>query len=190
MAATRFERPAAAAAAAALFAAAALAATMAAFAIGQARAQPVTPPIPPPSPTFNPSMPNTVAQPPVAPLAPSAPSGLGTVPLAAPSTPAIEPPQTLNPPTTNPPTTNQPTTTAPTPAPAPAKPALSPVHARHHGHVRHRWRRRYGRYHARVLGPAYYPGVGEFYPPYPNLCHRSEVWSGYYAPYWTYSCSW
>jgi hypothetical protein len=92
----------------------------------------------------------------------------------APGTPAIVPPQTLNPPTVN--------------TPAPAQPALSPAPARHRVH--HRWRRHHGRYHARSLGPAYYPGVGEFDPPYPDVCHESEVWSGYYAPYWKYSCSW
>jgi hypothetical protein len=42
-----------------------------------------------------------------------------------------------------------------------------------------------------VLGPAYYPGLGEFDPPYPNVCHFNRVWSGYYAGLWsTYSCSW
>jgi hypothetical protein len=164
---------------AALFAAVSLTATIAAFAIGQARAQPVTPPITQPPPTFNPSTPNTVAQPPVAPVSPGVPSGpSGTVP-EAPGTPAIEAPQTLNPPT------------PPAPeAATPAKTASSPTPVRHHGRVHHRWRRYHGRYHARPLGPAYYPGVGEFDPPYPNVCHQSEVWSGYYAPYWAYSCSW
>jgi hypothetical protein len=169
MAATRFERPAAA-----FFAAVSLAAMIAAFAFGQARAQTVNPVPPPPPPTFNPSTPNTVPQAPYVPISPSAPSGLGSTP-AAPGTPAIESPQTLYPPTTN--------------TPAEAKPALSRRHAGHHRGVRHQ---RHGRYHAaRVLGPAYYPGLGDFDPPYPNVCHFNRVWSGYYAGYWSsYSCSW
>ena len=136
---------------------------------------------PPPPPTFNPSTPNTVPQAPYVPVAPSAPSGLGSAP-AAPGTPAIEFAATLNPPVTN----------APTPAPAEAKPVLSRRHAGHHRWVRHRWSRRHARFHAvRVLGPAYYPGLGEFDPPYPNVCHFNRVWSGYYAGLWsTYSCSW
>ena len=161
---------------AALFAAVSLSAAIAAFAIGQVRAQPVTPPITLPAPTFNPSTPNTVAQPPVAPVSPGVPSGpSGTVP-ASPGTPAIESPQTLNPPTPPAPETA-----------TPAKTAASPTHVRRHGRVHHRWRRHY---RARPLGPAYYPGVGEFDPPYPDVCHQSQAWSGYYAPYRVYSCSW
>ena len=173
MKATVFKRPAAA-----LFAAVSLAALIAAFfAIGQARAQQTVNPVPPPPPpTFNPSTPNTVPQPPYVPIAPAPPSGLGSTP-AAPGTPAIESPRTLNPQTAKAPE-----------APTPPKPASA--HARHHGRVHYRWRRRHGRYHPRPLGPAYYPGVGEFYPPYPNVCHFRQVWSGHYAPYWVYSCSW
>ncbi|MGB7253991.1 MAG: hypothetical protein WBC94_10325, partial [Xanthobacteraceae bacterium] len=154
MKATGFTRPAAA-----FFAGVALAAMIAALAFGQARAQQTVNPVPPPPPpTFNPSTPNTVPQAPYVPVAPTTPSGLGSTP-AAPGTPAIESPQTLNPPVVN----------APTPAPAEAKPALSRRHAGHHRGVRHRWSRRHGRYHfTRVLGPAYYPGLGEFDPPYPN----------------------
>ena len=169
---TGFWRPAAAVSAAVV-----LAAMIAAFAIGQARAQTVNPVPPPPPPTFNPSTPNTVPQAPYVPISPTTPSGLGSTP-AAPGTPAIESSQTLNPPATNP--------------PAEAKPALSRRHAGHHRWVRHRWSRRHGRFHAvRVLGPAYYPGRGEFDPPYPNVCHFNRVWSGYYAGLWSsYSCSW
>ena len=77
-------------------------------------------------------------------------------------------------------------TPTPPPAPAAATPALSRMHAGHHGRVHHHWRRRHGRYHAaRVLGPSYYPGLGEFYPPYANPCHFSQVWSGYYAGLWS-----
>ena len=174
---TGFQRPAAAS-----VAAVALAAMIAVLAFGQARAQQTVNPVPPPPPpTFNPSTPNTVPQAPYVPVAPTTPSGLGSTP-AAPGTPAIEAPQTLNPPVTN----------APTPAPTEAAPVLSRRHAGHHRWVRHRWSRRYHRFHAvRVLGPAYYPGLGEFDPPYPNVCHFNRVWSGYYAGLWsTYSCSW
>ena len=46
-------------------------------------------------------------------------------------------------------------------------------------------------FHAvRVLGPSYYPGLGEIYPPYANPCHISQTWSGYYAGSWTYRCFW
>ena len=167
---TGFQRPATA-----FFAAVALTAMIAAFAIGQARAQTVNPAPPPPPPTFNPSTPNTVPTTPEVPVSPSPPSGLGTAP-AAPGTPVIESPQTLNPATAN--------------ARAAAKPALSRRHAGHHRGVHHRRRRRHGRFHTvRVLGPSYYPGLGEFYPPYPNPCHFSRVWFGYYVGSWTYSCS-
>jgi len=172
MEATGFERPARA-----LFAAVSLAAVIAAFAIGQARAQTVNPvPPPPPPPTFNPSSPNTVPQAPEVPVSPTPPSGLsGSAP--APASPAIVPPPAVTPQTAN--------------APAAAKPAQSRMHARHHGRVRHPWSKRHARFHAvRVLGPSYYPGLGEFYPPYANPCHFSRVWSGYYAGYWAYSCSW
>jgi hypothetical protein len=173
MEATRFGRPAAA-----LFAAISLTAMIAAFAIGQAGAQQfVNPPPPSPPPTFNPSNPNTVPQAPYVPISPAPPGGgLGSVP-AAPGTPAIESPQTLNPPTAN--------------APAAAKPAPSRRHAVHRGRVRHHRSKRHGRFHAaRVIGPSYYPGLGEFYPPYPNPCHFRQVWDGYYAGYWAYGCSW
>jgi len=177
MVATGFERPRAT-----LVAAVSLGTMIAAFAIGEARAQMVNPVPPPPPPVFNPSPPATVPQAPYTPVAPAPPGGL---PSSAPEpvSPAIvaplsEPPQT---------------TTAPTAA----KPALTPTtpttstHARHHGRVRHRWSRRRARFHApRVLGPSYYPGLGEFYPPYANPCHYSRVWHGYFAPYWVYSCSW
>jgi hypothetical protein len=167
MQATGFQRPAAA-----LFAAVSVAATIAAFAIGQARAQMVNPPPPPPPPVFNPIIPNTVPQPPPVPVSPAPPSGLGSAPAPAIVPVPAVPPQTAN-------------------APAAAKPALSPRHVRRHGAGRHRWSRRHARYHApRVLGPSYYPGLGEFYPPYPNPCHFSRLWSGYYAGYPTYTCSW
>jgi hypothetical protein len=172
MAAIGFGRPAAA-----FFAAVSLAATIAAFAIGQARAQQTVNPVPaPPPPTFNPSTPNTVPQAPYVPVSPSAPSGLsGSAPTAAPGTPAIAAPPSVTPQTAD--------------APEEAKPALTRKHARHHGRVHYRWRRRHGRYHARPLGPAYYPGVGEFDPPYPNVCHFVRVWSGYYAGLWSsYGC--
>lgn len=80
-----------------------------------------------------------------------------------------------------------PETTTP---PAAAEPAPSAAHIRHHGRIHHRWRRHHGRYYVRPLGPAYYPGLGEFYPPYPNPCHPSRFWSGFYAGYPTYSCGW
>jgi hypothetical protein len=171
MEATGFERPAAG-----LFAAVSLAAMIAAFAIGQARAQTVNPVPPPPPPVFNPSSPSTVPQAPEAPVSPTLPSGpSGFVP--APASPAIEPPPPVTPQTAN--------------APAEAKPAPSRTHAAHHRGVRHRWSRRHARFYApRVLGPSYYPGLGEFYPPYANPCHYSRVWHGYFAPYWVYSCSW
>ncbi len=173
MAATRFKGPAEAS-----FAAVALAAMIAAFAIGQARAQTVNPVPPPPPPTFNPSTPNTVPQAPYVPISPAAPSGLGSTPAPAPSSPAIAPSPPVPPQTANP--------------AAEAKPALSRRHAGHHRWVRHRWNRRHARFHAvRVLGPAYYPGLGEFDPPYPNVCHFNRVSSGYYAGLWSsYSCSW
>jgi hypothetical protein len=172
MEAAGFGRPAAA-----LFAAVSLTAVIAAFAIGQARAQQTVNPVPPPPPpTFNPSTPYTVPQAPYVPISPTAPSGLsGSAPAAG--TPAIAPSPAVTPQTAN--------------APAAAKPGLSRRHAGHGGGVRHRSRKRHGRFHAvRVLGPAYYPGLGEFDPPYPNVCHFRQVWSGYYAPYWAYSCSW
>ena len=167
MKATVFKRPAAA-----LFAAVSLAAMIAAFAIGQARAQQTVNPVPPPPPpTFNPSTPNTVPQPPYVPIAPSAPSGLGSAP-AAPGTPAIESPRTLNPPSDQ----------CARGAHAGNKAGFSAGMPAIMEGLHYRWRRRHGRYHAaRVLGPAYYPGVGEFDPPYPNVCHFRQVWSGYYA---------
>jgi len=216
MEATRFERPPAA-----LFAAVSLAAMIAAFAIGHARAQTVNPVPPPPPPVFNPSSPSTVPQAPEAPVSPTPPTGLSSpAPALAPASPAIEPPPAVTPQTATapapaspavvpPPAVTPQTATAPAPAspaiepppavtpqtaiaPEAATPALSRTHAGHHGAVRHRWSRRYARFHAaRVLGPSYYPGLGEFYPPYANPCHFSRVWSGYYAGLWSsYSCSW
>ncbi len=169
MDAIRFER------AAAVFAGVLLAAMIAAFAIGETRAQPVNPPITQPPPVFNPSSPNTVPQAPYTPIAPTAPSGLsGSGP--APASPAVVLPPSVSPQTN---------------APAAAEPARSRMHARHHGRARARWSKRHGRSHAvQVLGPSYYPGLGEFYPPYVNPCHPRQVWSGYYAGYWAYSCSW
>jgi hypothetical protein len=181
MAATEFERPAAA-----LFAAVSLAVTIAAFAIGQARAQTVNPVPPPPPPVFNPSGPSTVAPTPEVPVSPGPPSGLsGSAP--APLSPAVAPPPAVTPP----PAVMPPSAATPQAATAPAaeKPALSRTHAVHRGVVR-RWKR-HARFHAvRVLGPSYYPGLGEFYPPYANPCHFSRVWHGYYAGYWAYTCSW
>jgi hypothetical protein len=175
MEATRFERPAGA-----LFAAVSLAAMIAAFAIGPARAQTVNPVPPPPTPTFNPSSPSTVPQAPEAPVSPTPPTGLSgsaPAPAPAPASPAIESPPAVTPQTAT--------------APEAATPGLSRIHAGHHGVVRHRWTRRHARYQTvRALGPSYYPGLGEFYPPYANPCHFSRVWSGYYAGYWAYSCSW
>ena len=172
MEATRFERPAAA-----LFAAVSLTAMIAAFAIGQARAQQTVNPVPPPPPpTFNPSTPYTVPQAPYVPISPTAPSGLSGSAPAAPASPVIVSPPAVPPQTAN--------------APAAAKPALSRKHAGHHRGVRHRWSKRHAQFHAaRVLGPSYYPGLGEFYPPYPNPCHLRHVWAGYYAGLWSpYSC--
>ncbi len=170
MAATGVERPAAY-----FVAAVSLAAMIAAFAIGQARAQPVTPPITQPPPTFNPSTPNTVTQPSLAPLSPTAPSGLsapGPAPVIEAPTQPAENPQTPK-------------------APEAVKPALSPSHVRRHRRLHTHWRHHRARYHAvRVRGPSYYPGLGEFYPPSVNPCHQREFWSGYYAPYWAYSCGW
>jgi hypothetical protein len=195
MEATRFERPPAA-----LFAAVSLAAMIAAFAIGQARAQTVNPVPPPPPPVFNPSSPSTVPQAPEAPVSPTPPTGLSSpAPALAPASPAIEPPPAVTPQTATAPAPASPAVVPPpavTPqtaiAPEAATPALSPTHAGHHGAVRHRWSRRHVRFHAaRVLGPSYYPGLGEFYPPYANPCHFSRVWSGYYAGLWSsYGCSW
>jgi hypothetical protein len=177
MQATGFERPAAA-----LFAVVSLAATIAAFAIGQAQAQTVNPVPPPPPPTFNPSTPSTVPQAPEAPVTPTPPSGLPG-PAPAPASPAIVPaPATpaVVPPVVTPPTTN---------APAAAEPSLARAHAGHRGGVRHRSTRRHAHSHAvRVLGPSYYPGLGEFYPPYANPCHFSRAWNGYYAGFLAYSC--
>ncbi len=188
MATTGFERPART-----LFAAVSLAAMIAAFAIGQARAQTVNPVPPPPPPTFNPSTPNTVPQAPYVPVSPTAPSGLSG---SAPVSPAIAPPPALPaiaPPPASPAIAPPPAVTPQTAnAPAAAKPGLSRKHGGHHGGVRHRWSKRHARLHAvRALGPSYYPGLGEFYPPYANPCHFSRVWSGYYAGLWsTYGCSW
>jgi hypothetical protein len=207
MEATGFERPAA------LLAAVSLAAMIAAFAIGQARAQTVNPVPPPPPPVFNPSSPSTVPQAPEAPVSPTPPTGLSgstpapaspaiesppavtpqtatapaPAPAPAPASPAIEPPP-VSPAVVPPPVVTPQTATAP----EAATPALSPTHAGHHGAVRHRWSRRHVRFHAvRVLGPSYYPGLGEFYPPYANPCRFSRVWHGYYAGLWSsYGCSW
>jgi hypothetical protein len=179
MKATRFER-----AAAALFAGVSLAAMIAAFATGAVRAQPApTTPIPQPAPTFNPSSPNTVPQAPYTPVAPSSPgnglSGSGAAPIS-PSVVAPVPSdnaqQTPSPQTAN--------------APAGARSAPPRTHA-HHAGARAHWNRHYRRYRApRPLGPSYYPGLGEFYPPYVNPCHLRQVWHGYYAGYWAYSCGW
>jgi hypothetical protein len=158
--------------AAAYCAAVALAAMVAVFVLGQARAQPVTPPITLPPPTFNPSTPNTVPQAPPTPVSPRLPSGLGSG--AAPVSPAIVSPPSVRP--------------ATTPARVSAKRAH--MHVRRHREVRVRRRRRHARFH-RVLGPSYYPGLGEFYPPSGHPCRFRRVWSGYYAGEWnTYTCSW
>jgi hypothetical protein len=184
-----FERPAAV-----LFAAVSLAAMIAAFAVGQAQAQTVNPVPPSPPPVFNPSSPSTVPQAPevpVSPTLPSSPSGAAPAPASPaiepppaspavvppPASPAVVPPLAVTPQTTN--------------APAAAEPSLARPYAGHHGGVRRRWSRHHARFHAvRVLGPSYYPGLGEFYPPYANPCHYSRVWQGYYPGYWAYSCSW
>ena len=166
MRATELERPAAA------FAAVSLAAMIVAFAIGEARAQPVNPPIVMPPPTFNPSTPYTVPQPPPARVSPTLPSGLSG------SAPAISPAVVL------------PRSENRQAAKAHTAPKRARMHVRHHREVRMRRHRRRARFH-RVLGPSYYPGRGEFYPPYPNPCHFIRVWSGYYAGQWdTYTCSW
>jgi hypothetical protein len=170
MAATRVGRPAA------LFAAGSLAAAIATFAIGQAGAQFVNPVPPPPPPTFNPSSPNTVPQAPERPVSPTSPGGLpGSAPV--PSSPVITPVPDVTPQTVT--------------APAAAHPGRSRTHARHHGRIRERGSRRHARFHAvPVTGPSYYPGLGEFYPPYPNPCHFRQVWDGFYGGYRTYTCSW
>jgi hypothetical protein len=191
MAATRFERPAVS-----LFAAVSLAGMIAAFAIGQVRAQPVTPPVPPPNPTFNPSGPSTVPQAPYVPVSPAPPSGLSgsapapvspdiAPPVPTPPPPAVTPPPVVTPP----PAVTPPAAVTPQAATAPETPVLSRTHARYHGPAR-RWSRHHVRFHARVVGPSYYPGLGEFYPPYADPCHFRRVWQGYYAPYWTYACGW
>jgi hypothetical protein len=173
MAARGFERRAA------FFAAVSLAGMMVAFAIGQAQAQqvnhapppPVVNPVPPPAPTFNPSNPGTVPQAPETPVSPSSPSGLsGTGP--APGSPTVVPPASVNPQT-------------------PHARATAMRRARHHRRVRERWSQRRARFHGvRVVGPSYYPGLGEFYPPYIDPCHFKPVWDGFYGGYWAYACSW
>ena len=190
MQAIGFERSAAA-----LLAAVSLAATITACAIGQAHAQTVNPVPPPPPPVFNPSSPSTVAPTPEAPVSPTPPSALpGSAP--PPGSPAVESPPAapaVTPPPAAPAVVPPPAPPAVTPqttnAPAAAEPTLSPPHAGHHRGVRHRWNRRHARFHAvRVLGPSYYPGLGEFYPPYTDPCHFSRVWHGYCAGYWAYGC--
>jgi hypothetical protein len=123
-----------------------------------------------PPPTFNPSTPYTVPQPPPARVSPTLPSGLsGSAPAIS---PAVVVPRSEN---------RQ-------AAKAHTAPKHARMHVRHHREVR--VRRRHARFH-RVLGPSYYPGLGEFYPPYVNPCHFRRVWSGYYAGQWdTYTCSW
>ena len=204
MQAIGFERSAAA-----LLAAVSLAATITACAIGQAHAQTVNPVPPPPPPVFNPSSPSTVAPTPEAPVSPTPPSALpGSAPppgspavesppaapavTPPPAAPAVVPPLAVTPPASPavvPPPAPPAVTPQTTNAPAAAEPTLSPPHAGHHRGVRHRWNRRHARFHAvRVLGPSYYPGLGEFYPPYADPCHFSRVWHGYYAGYWAYGC--
>jgi hypothetical protein len=197
MAAKGFKRPAA------LFAGVSLAAMVAAFAIGHARAQTVIPPPPPPPPVFNPSSPSTLPQAPEVPVSPTLPSGpSGFAP--EPASPAIEPPPVspaIEPPPVSPPVAPAPVSPAIEPpppvtpqtanTPVAAKAAPSQTHAAHHRGVRHRWSKRRARFYApRVLGPSYYPGLGEFYPPYADPCHFSRVWHGYFVGYWAYSCAW
>jgi hypothetical protein len=157
------------------FAAVSLAGMIAAFAIGHAQAQQVHPaspppppvnPTPPPPPTFNPSSPNTVPQTPETPVSPTSPSG------PASGSQAVVPAAPVNAQATN--------------ARATAK-----LHAHHHRRLRERWSRRHARYHAaRVLGPSYYPGLGEFYASDGNPCHFRWVLDGFYGGHWTYACSW
>ena len=145
---------------------------IAAFTIGQAGAQPVNPVPTPPPPSFNPSTPSIVPQTPEAPVSPSAPGGLSGS-SSAPGSVVVAPPASVNRQTTD-------TSTEPSP---------SRAHVHHHASVRERGNRDYSRYPTvRVAGPSYYPGLGEFYPPYVNPCHFRPYW-GYYPGYLTYSCS-
>jgi hypothetical protein len=200
MQATGFERPAA------LFAAVSLAATIAAFAVGPAQAQTVNPVPAPPPPTFNPSTPGTVPQAPEAPVAPTPPSSLpGAAPAPAspaigpePATPAVVPPPTppavvpapaatpaVVPPLASPPVVPPLASPAATPPPA-VTPRTTDAPA---AAVRHRASRRHARFHAaRPLGPSYYPGLGEFYPPSANPCRFSRAWNGDGVGFLTYSC--
>jgi hypothetical protein len=69
--------------------------------------------------------------------------------------------------------------------------AKSKLHVRPHRMVRVRLTQRRVRFHgARVVGPSYYPGLGEFYPPYANPCHFKLVFNGIYGAHRTYTCSW
>ena len=171
MAGRQFERPAPA-----FFGAIVLAAMVAAFAIGQARAQFVNP-VPPTSPTLNPSTPNIVTPPPppVAPVSPTAPAGLpgsSTVPGSQ----VVVPPPSVKPETT--------TTRA-------AERSEPRIHVRHRASAGAHWSRRHSRFWARrVLGPSYYPGLGEVYPPYVNPCHFRPTFYVYYGVYPSYACAW
>jgi hypothetical protein len=150
-------------------------AIVACFAIGQARAQFVNPVPPPPPPTFNPSSPNTVPQPPYVPVAPAAPGGLpGSEPV--PNSPVTVAPSAVTPEAT-------------TPAAA-VKSAPSKAPVSHEARLaRHRSNRHGRAYAARMIGPSYYPGLGLIYPPYPDPCHFSPMWHGYWVGYLTYTCS-
>jgi hypothetical protein len=155
----------------AFFAAASLAGMIVAFAVGQAPAQTVNP-VPPMSPTLNPSNPGTIPQTPETPVSPSAPRGLSGS-SSAPGSVVVAPPASVNRETTK----------------TSAKPSPSPAHARRHASVRAHRSRHYGRVPAvRVVGPSYYPGLGEFYPPYVNPCHFRPYW-GYDPGFMTYTCS-
>jgi hypothetical protein len=170
-------------------------AIVACFAIGQARAQFVNPVPPPPPPTFNPSTPNTVPQPPYVPAAPGGlpgaapPSSLNeSAPVPPPPPPALNPPSPS--PAPQPPVTPvSPAARQPVNVPPAAKSESSRAQISHQGRLRHRWSRRHGRaYAARVIGPSYYPGWGVIYPPYPDPCHFSRVWQGYWVGSWEYTC--
>jgi hypothetical protein len=135
---------------------------IAAFAIGQAGAQPVNPVPAPPPPTFNPSTPSIVPQTPETPVSPTAPGGLSgssTAPVV------VAPPAAVNRRTTD----------------VSVKPSPSRGYVHHHASVHE--------HRMRVAGPSYYPGLGEFYPPYVNPCHFRPYW-GAYPGYSTYTCSW
>ena len=139
---------------------------------------PVTPDVTqPPVATPPPAVAPQTAPPALPPaITPSTPTTPPTPPAVTPQ--AAQPPPTppaIQPPVVTPPPAVTPQATTP---PAAEEPASSRTHARYHRPIRRR-------FHAvRAMGPSYYPGLVA------NPCHFRRVWQGYYAPYWTYTCSW